>query len=108
MFLKNKKVTKKLFSQIMKEGFVVSTSLFVFKFLKNSNNAQYAFVVSKAVAKKAILRNKLRRRGYSALRQFPVNNSQGIFFYKKNNKDPISFIELKKNIDFLLKKAKII
>ncbi len=92
----------------MKEGFVLSTPLFVFRFIKNKDKAQYAFVAPKGVAKKAVTRNRLRRRGYGVLRQFPINNSQGIFFYKKNNYDKIPFMELKKDVDLLLKKAKII
>lgn len=107
MFLKKKKVTKKLFEQIMKNGVVFYGSFFVFRVFVNLDTPQYAFVAPKNIAKTAVARNKLRRRGYGALREFSVKNSQGIFFYKKNTTN-IPFIEIKKDINFLLKKAKII
>jgi ribonuclease P protein component len=107
MFLKKKKVTKELFGQIMKKGAVFAGSFFVFRVFVNLNLPQYAFVVPKSMAKKAVIRNKLRRRGYSALRAFSVKNSQGIFFYKKNDIE-IPFDKLKNDIDFLLKKSMVI
>lgn len=107
MSFKNKKVTKKLFNQIMKEGFSFYGTFFVFKLIKNYNNPQYAIVAPKNIAKMAVERNKLRKRGYSALRGFDVKNSQGILFYKRKEKN-IPFDEIKKDIEFLLKKAKLI
>lgn len=107
MSLKKKKVTKKLFEQIMKKGAIFYGSFLVFRVIINLDSPQYAFVAPKNIAKTAVVRNKLRRRGYRALRDYNVNSGQGIFFYKKNT-TKISFSEIKKDVSFLLKKARII
>ena len=107
MFLNNKKVTKKLFDQIMREGVCFYGTFFTFRVIINKNNPKYAIVAPKSVAKTAVDRNKLKRVGYSALRGFGIKNSQGILFYKKNNLK-IPFVEIKKDINFLLNKAKLI
>ena len=85
MFPQKKRVNKELFGKIIKTGATLSGSFFVFRFFNNSKMAQYAFVAPKSVARKAVARNKLRRRGYNALKLFPLKNSQGIFFYRKKS-----------------------
>lgn len=46
-------------------------------------NPRFAIVVPKSVTKKAVERNRLRRKGYNQLRSFSLPNKAGIFFYKK-------------------------
>jgi len=90
----------------MKKGGIISGSFFILHYLKQ-NSPEYAFVVSKKIAKTAVKRNSLRRKGYNILRSYGLKSFAGIFFYKKEALTA-SPLEIKKDIDFLLKKAKII
>ncbi len=103
MLPKKKRVTKDLFQSIMKAGKVIQSPLFVFRYI-SSTTPRYAFVVSKTVVKQAVLRNRLRRKGYNALSQYPKTPSiMGIFFYKKTAKDAV-FHDIKKDIGNILDK----
>lgn len=106
MLPKRKRITKKDFPVILKKGKTLSDPFFVFRYF-HQENPQYSFVVPKNVCKKAIDRNKFKRRGYNFLRFLPVKSSIGIFFYKKQaiKAKPQ---EIKESIIFLLKKAEII
>lgn len=106
MLPKKKRVTKDIFQIIMKKGNMLSNSLFSFRYL-NQENPQYAFVVPKSVAKRAVVRNKLRRQGYNAIRTMDTLSGLGVFMYKKQNKE-VPFSEIKESIKSLLNKAKII
>ena len=90
----------------MNKGSIVSGSFFVLHYLKQ-DNPQYAFVVPKKIVKSAVKRNSLRRKGYNILRLYNIESSLGIFFYKKEALGA-SLLEIKTDIDSLLKKAKII
>lgn len=106
MLPKRKRVTKELFQDIMKNGKMLSSPLFLLRY-KAQKQPQYAIVAPKNVAKQAVLRNKLRRQGYNALAQNPkIPNILGVFFYKKQTKMP-SFKDIKDNIDLILSKINI-
>ena len=108
MFSKKKRVDKELFNRIMKEGRVVSSPLFTFRYIGlGGNELHLAIVAPKAVAKQATKRNTLRRKGYSILRSFSPNSGAGIFFYKKPALEAKS-LEIKEDIGILLKKADFI
>ena len=106
MLPKKKRVTKSTFQTIMGKGGVVSGSFFVLHYIKQ-NIPQYAFVVPKKIAKTAVKRNSLRRMGYNILRSYNITSCAGIFFFKKEALIAPIF-EIKKDVDFILKKAKII
>lgn len=88
----------------MKEGKVLNSSFFVFRYIKQ-NTPQYAFVAPKSIAKMATKRNKLRRRGYNIIRSLPIKSVAGIFFYKKQGVEA-KIEEVKKDILFLLNNIK--
>jgi len=115
MLVKNNRVTKTVFQNIMKEGLFLSGSLFTFRYIYQKS-LNCAFVAPKSVSKKAVTRNKLRRQGYSALRSSLSTSPTGvkttgmkniacIFFYKKQAKNA-SFQEIKNDIENILKKIK--
>ncbi|HAE36436.1 TPA: hypothetical protein DCX66_01865 [Candidatus Nomurabacteria bacterium] len=106
MLSKKKRVTKNAFQTIMEKGNVVSGSFFILRYIKQ-DIPSYAFVAPKKVAKTAVRRNSLRRKGYNILRSYDLKSCAGIFFYKKEAL-VASPIEAKKDIEFILKKAKII
>ncbi len=89
----------------MEKGNIVSGSLFLFRYIKQEI-PQYAFVAPKKIAKGAVKRNSLRRAGYNILRPYNLKTNAGIFFYKKEalTSNPI---EIRKDIDLILKKARI-
>ncbi len=103
MFSKKKRVNKELFNTIMKEGRMLSTPLFTFKYL--SGEPVFAVVAPKSVAKKATLRNALRRRGYAVLRSFSPTANNGLLFYKKQA-ITASLEDIKQDIGNVLKKSK--
>ena len=88
MLYKKNRVSKKEVDEIFKNGSFINTSNLTFKFiLKNTENKpKISFIAPKSISKKAITRNKLRRIGYRALKnyinQFPVGLI-GVFIFKK-------------------------
>ncbi|MEA3399561.1 MAG: ribonuclease P protein component [Patescibacteria group bacterium] len=103
MLPKKKRINRNEFKALMKNGQVLTSPFFVFRYI-NKGNFKIACVVPKAVNKKAVKRNKLKRKAYSSLLNFSVKEGQGIFFLKKE----ASFMEIKKDIEFLLKKSNFI
>ena len=90
----------------MKKGNMLSNSLFSLRYLKQVA-PQYAFVVPKSMAKRAVTRNKLRRYGYNTLRTLKISSGLGIFIYKKAAKEaPLP--EIQDSIKSLLNKANIV
>ena len=92
---KNRADTKEI-DKIFKGGkFIVSSSL-TFKYIKTDGKiVKISFIAPKSVAKLAVKRNLLRRRGYSALEKhiklFPLG-IVGAFVFKKYE-DDVSVIE---------------
>jgi ribonuclease P protein component len=104
MLPKKKRVTKNTFNTIMDKGGIASGSFFVFRYMKQEE-PQYAFVAPKKIAKTAVKRNFLRRRGYNILRFYKPISGCGIFFYKKEGLTA-SLEEIKNDIGLILKKTK--
>jgi ribonuclease P protein component len=96
MLPKKNRADKKAVERIFKEGRFIDSPNLTFKFiLIHGNERRVSVVVPKKVAKLAVKRNLLRRRGYVVLDkyidQFPVGLI-GIFVFKKFQ-DSISIIE---------------
>ncbi len=116
MFPKKNRITKTEFNDLLKNSRVIQSNFFSLRFIKKDtkNLPKFAFVVSKKVAKNASDRNKLKRRGFHALRDILFKNGSieitgftGAFFFKKEAVD-MSFEEIKKDIAVLLKKSDVI
>jgi len=103
MLPKKKRVTKKVFDVLMKEGKTFSTQLFLFYF-KSQDFPQYAFVAPKKSFKNAVKRNKFRRIGYNILRKLPINKGIGVFIYKKQALIAKNE-EIEENIIYILEKT---
>lgn len=96
MLPKKNRVSTKEVDKIFKEGKFISSPNFTFKYTKNLNKAiKISFIAPKNVAKLAVTRNLLRRRGYTVLgkylNQFPLG-LVGVFVFKKYQ-DNVSTIE---------------
>lgn len=65
---------KRDFEHIFKQGGSLQGKLFRFKFLKNNlKHSRFAVVVSSKVSKKAVVRNRIRRRAWSVISDFDQN-----------------------------------
>lgn len=106
MLPKKKRVTKEIFQTIMEKGNIIPGSFFVFRYIKQ-DQPQYAFVAPKKIAKGAVERNSLRRAGYNILRLYNLKTNAGIFFYKKEALS-VDNDKIRKDIEFIIKKAGII
>lgn len=104
MLSKRNRVIKKEVDLIFKSGKSISSLNFNFKFIKIPKNPlnewKISFIVPKSVAKLAVQRNLLRRRGYSVLKK--INSSPsgivGVFVFKKYQDDVILIENEIKNI----------
>lgn len=106
MLPKKNRVNKNTFMAIMDKGSITSGSFFVFRYIKQ-DFPSFAFVAPKKLAKTAIKRNSLRRKGYNIIRLYDLKPAAGIFFYKKEG-ITASIPEIKKDIEYILKKTHII
>jgi len=108
MLPKKNRADKKTIEKIFKEGRFVSSSNLTLKFIKgNKDIKQISFITPKTASKKAVVRNLLRRRGYSVLKRYfkdiPSGFVGAIVFGKKStsvfagiknkNYNPISNLE---------------
>lgn len=74
------------------------------------DHSKFACVISKKAGKKAVARNKLRRRSYSIIRRYLPDLKEGgaiILVFKKGATE-LSYLELEKNILEIFKKAKLL
>ncbi len=111
MISKSQRINRDNFENIMKKGGMINSSLFSLKFLKNPiNTTHFSVVVSKKVAKTAVLRNKIRRRGYSVFGKVAksLNNPYFIILFVKRGAEKATFTETEVQILEMLKKAKIL
>jgi ribonuclease P protein component len=105
MLPKKNRVDTKQMEEIFKRGKFVSSSNLTFKFvIGGSLFPRISFIAPKNIAKLAVKRNLLRRRGYSAsekyIHRFPSGLS-GVFVFKK----PISSVlEIENEIKTILNK----
>lgn len=97
MLPKKNRADKKAVEGVFKEGIFLNSPTLTFKFTKknSSTGPRISFIAPKSIAKLAVKRNALRRRGYSALRKhigrFPAG-IEGAFVFKRAEED-ISIIE---------------
>ena len=96
MLPKKNRVDTKEVDKIFKEGRFLVSPNFTFKYLKNhKREVKISFIAPKNIAKLAVRRNLLRRRGYAVLEkyisQFPLGII-GVFVFKKYQ-DDISILE---------------
>lgn len=108
---KNRIKRKKDFEIVFKRGANIKSPLLVLKFLKNNlDYSRFGFIVSQKVSKKAVIRNKVRRRLSEVARDEIKNIKTGldIVFISLSGIEKKSFLEVKKDTLSLLLKGKII
>ena len=114
MLPSSQRIHRRDFKDIFKKGrFWQSSNLSLVTLKKEDptlNKSKFAFSASKNVAKKAVARNKLRRRGYSAIRNLMTRvkpSFLAVFIFKKGS-DGLSFKEIEKEVVFLLQKSRLL
>lgn len=98
---KNRAGTREI-DAIFKKGKILASSSLTFKYFKNGGKGiKISFLAPKSVAKLAVKRNLLRRRGYFALEKyiglFPAPIT-GVFIFKKYQEDVLTLENEIKNI----------
>ena len=115
MLPKNRRIQRKDFSFILKNGKRYNSPhllVYVVKlnYSDTSTKSRFSFSVSKKVSKKAVDRNRLRRRGYSIIAKHKniLEKSLFCFFSFKKGAGTLTFTQLKKEIIDLLRDATVL
>jgi ribonuclease P protein component len=118
MLNKKLRVPKEVFQESFKKSKALSSDHILLRFYKPDRlnvdklvfPSKFSMVVPKSVSKKAVIRNLIKRRGYSAIRANVKNIKKSyicIFSFKKGS-DTATFSKIKEEITYLLKKSGII
>jgi ribonuclease P protein component len=86
MLPRRERLSTEEFMEVMKNGRVVHSPLFLMRVQKNAATTKFAAVASKKIAKTAVLRNKLQRLTYEAVGIHIKNvtpGTRGILFPKE-------------------------
>jgi ribonuclease P protein component len=68
MLNRSSRLTTKQFNEVMKNGKVVHSAFFMARMSSPAESTRISAVTPVKIAKKAVLRNKMRRRTYAAVR----------------------------------------
>jgi len=102
---------KKDFEKVAKSGRPFFARELGFKILKNNlNYNRYGIVVNLKVDKRAVVRNKIRRRIKEIIRLQHSNLSQGfdLMFLTRESVKELKYAEIKEELIKLFKKARIL
>lgn len=93
---------------VIKNGRLIRGHIFSFKFIKNNlPHFRFTVIVSAKISKQAIQRNKLKRRVRDCVMQSAQKISPIDFILiAQKNSTKENFVEIKKEISFLLSKIK--
>jgi len=112
MLNKKLRVSKQVFNNAVKKSKILSSPRLFLRVFKETRpiHSKFSFTISKSVSKKAIIRNLLKRRGYSIIRKNlkKLKNSYICIFSFKKGSEKATFKEIEEEITSLLKKAKIL
>ncbi|MFA5987616.1 MAG: ribonuclease P protein component [Candidatus Paceibacterota bacterium] len=111
-----RRVGRRLFSVVLDKGISANSNLFSVRYLNSSvfhgelpqyqGLSSFSFVVSKKVSKKAVVRNKLKRRGRYAINKLIGRIKEGfvlLFFFRPQAVD-VPYSVLDSNINEILAK----
>ncbi len=112
MLPKSRRISKEEFSSILKSGKRYTSAHFVMYVAQNKANltkpSQFSFSISKKVASSAVERNKLRRRGYSALRKLLGGVKSGYLLMFSFKNKSVSVTSLEKELSELLSASAVL
>lgn len=102
---------KKDFEKLAKKGQSFFTQEFGFKMLKNRlDYSRYGVVVNLKVDKRAVVRNKIRRRFRDIIKKNEKNLKKGfdVMILTRESVKTLDFAKIREKMENLLKKAKIL
>ena len=109
MFIKEKRVPRSLFPEVLQKGKVVHGTLFSLRFAQNTQkHNRYSVIVPKTVAKNAVDRNKIRRRIYEICRKGEGTHKKPYLYviYTKKGSALLSYEKLTNEINGLFSKIR--
>jgi ribonuclease P protein component len=100
MLPKKNRISKENFPSPKRQGFRVFSQLFSVVFYKGEEEIRMAVVVSKKIAKTAVMRNRIRRKMYSILREGTkrTNKKGTLVIYPKKEALTAKFSVLEKEV----------
>jgi ribonuclease P protein component len=100
----------KEFEEVLKKGRGFRVDGLVLKLILKEKGKKFGFLISKKVLKKAVQRNKLKRRLREILRERVEDIKEGvrIVFITLKGLEEKEFLELKEIFEKILKKSKIL
>lgn len=111
MLLKGGQLKKKKdFARVFKKGKSVNADFLVLKYVTNNlKNSRFGIIVSQKVSKKAVVRNKIRRRIKEAIRLMPGNPGKQIdgAIICRSGIEKMSFAKIRETIEKVLQKSGI-
>jgi ribonuclease P protein component len=111
MLAKNRRIKKELFQTIFQKGSHFQSSCLALKTIpKLCPKSSFAFIVSAGMIKKAVARNKLKRRARAIIFKTLSSLKEGhcvVFIFKKGSQN-LSFKEMESEMVGLLRKAKLL
>lgn len=111
MLLKQNRLKKKNdFDKVVKQGKYVSERFLILKFAENQlENTRIGFVVSKKISKKAVQRNKIKRRLREVCRQelSALKTGFDVIFFAKQSINTGEFIDIQNTVKQLFKKSNL-
>lgn len=108
MLPKERRIPKSYFNHLIKDGQRKNSQHLLLYISKNGQDKPYktkiSFSVSKKVTNSAVVRNKLRRRGYSVVERYISNLKPNLllFFSYKKGSEKLSFENIREEVGFLL------
>lgn len=102
---------KRDFDEVYKKGRKAASRFFLMKVIQNQKNvSRIGFVVSKKTVSKIVFRNKLKRRMREVIKLFETETEKGydIILVAKPGAYPREYMEIKKDIEELFKKEKLL
>lgn len=101
---------KKDFERVFKKGKLLAKDFLILRVVKNNlGTTRVGLVVSQKVSKKAVLRNKVKRKIREAVRNNmkKINLGYDLIFFTKKGIEKKSFPEIKKMVEDLFVRAKL-
>jgi ribonuclease P protein component len=107
MLPRSQRISKEVFKETQTKGLIFHSPLFFLKCSNTDSGSRFAVVISKKIAKTAVIRNRVKRRIYSIVKdlipRFVIKRSV-VITIKKNIED-ISHDVLKKEIEYAFVKS---
>jgi ribonuclease P protein component len=108
--LKRIRLKRKEFKEVLKDGKVFKNDGLVMKVIFKGGEKKIGFLISKKISKKAVVRNKLKRRLRELLREKFGNLKEGlrIVFIPLPSLEKKNFKELKEVLEKVLIRSKVL